>query len=101
MMANNNTNNNNSSGRKKNSKGKNYKYAIAYQDSMLNIKYRIYFKTYADLNKVCPIGSTTLNNILKKDGKTKKYRWCLFERVEIKEDLGDFWNKNPDKQKNS
>lgn len=90
----------NTNGRKKNSKGKNYKYAIAFLDDTQKIKYRKYFKTYEDLTKSYSISRSTLYRILKNNnGKTKKYKWYIFEKVNINEELGDYLNKNPDKQK--
>jgi len=80
-------------GRKSGCQNKNYNYCVVYLNNDGKIQGRKYFKTHNDLNQYFPISKATLWRILKKDGITKKYRWNIFEKVKIAEELGDFFNK--------
>ena len=80
-------------GRKSGSKNTNYHYCVVHLNDQMRIEGRKYYKTYKELNDYFPMSKTTLWRLCSNDGKTKKYRWNLFEKVNVVEQLGDFWNK--------
>ena len=81
-------------GRKQGSKNSNYHYCVVLLNEEKKIRGRKYYKTYQDLNNYYPMSKSTLWRLCEKDGLTKKYRWNIFEKVNIVGELGDFFNKS-------
>ena len=78
-------------GRKQGTKNKNFHYLVSSLDDDLKIKKQKYFRTWEHLNNNFRISKTTLNRLCK-GGNSIKYKWLKFERVNIPEELGNFYN---------